>query len=94
MWIGFHDDPSFRWVRDRENRIVSSAKEGATIMRLLVPLEPGGSAPARRSDRPVRRLYNLDDLDEAIRTAQEADTEVVLTLFGPRAGRTAARARM
>ncbi len=82
MWIGFHDDPSFRWVRDRENRIVSSAEEGATIMRLLVrwnhavPRRPAGPTD------PFDRSYNLDDLDEAIRTAQEADTEVVLTLVG------------
>ena len=82
MWIGFHDDPSFRWVRDRENRIVSSAKEGATIMRLLVRWNQ--AVPRRPADPtdPFDPSYNLDDLDEAIRTAQEADTEVVLTLFG------------
>jgi Cellulase (glycosyl hydrolase family 5) len=82
MWIGFHDDPSFRWVKDRENRIVSSAKEGATVMRLLVRWnQTSPRRPADPSD-PFDPTYNLDDLDEGIRTAQEADTEVVLTLFG------------
>ena len=82
MWIGFHDDPSFRYVKDREDRIVSSAKQGATVMRLLVRWNQ--TVPRRPVDPtdPFDRSYNLNDLDEAIRTAQEADTEVVLTLFG------------
>jgi hypothetical protein len=36
MWIGFHDDPSYRWVPQREPRIERSADDGATIVRLLV----------------------------------------------------------
>ena len=36
MWVGFHDDPSFRWVDDRAIRIRASAQQGSTIMRLLV----------------------------------------------------------
>ena len=82
MWIGFHDDPSFRWVVDRESRIESSASQGASVMRLLVhwnktvPLRP-----ANPSD-PFDPSYKLDDLDDAIRTAQEQDMEVLLSLVG------------
>ena len=82
MWIGFHDDPSFRWVTDRQSRITSSAKEGANIMRLLVhwnrtaPRRPAGAS------NPFDPAYDFDDLDEAIRTAQRSDMEVVLTLSG------------
>ena len=82
MWIGFHDDPSFRWVRDRANRIESSAKEGANVMRLLVHWNR--TAPLRPADGsdPFDPAYDFDDLDEAIRTAQRNDMEVVLTLHG------------
>jgi hypothetical protein len=82
MWIGFHDDPSFRWVSDRETRIESAADEGATVMRLLVhwnrtvPLRPVDGSD------PFDPAYNFNDLDDAIRTAQRADMEVVLTLYG------------
>jgi hypothetical protein len=82
MWIGFHDDPSFRWVKDRSSRIQSSAKQGANVMRLLVhwnrsaPLRPGDASD------PFDPAYYFDDLDEAIRTAQRSDMEVVLTLHG------------
>jgi hypothetical protein len=82
MWIGFHDDPSFRWVPDREDRIVSSARQGASLMRLLVRWNQ--TVPRRPADAsdPFDRSYNFNDLDEAIRTAQRADMEVVLTLHG------------
>jgi hypothetical protein len=82
MWIGFHDDPSFRWVSDRTSRIESSAKEGASLMRLLVRWNQ--TVPRRPADGsdPFDPSYNFDDLDEAIRTAQRADMEVVLTLYG------------
>ena len=36
MWIGFHDDPSYRWVPSRSARIERSARDGANIVRLLV----------------------------------------------------------
>jgi hypothetical protein len=82
MWIGFHDDPSFRWSPDRAERIESSARNGATMIRLLVHWNQ--TAP-RRPDRPSDPFdpaYNFSDLDEAVRTAQEADLEVLLTIYG------------
>lgn len=82
MWVGFHDDPSFRWVSDRASRIESSASAGATVMRLLVQWNQTASTrPARASD-PFDPAYNFQDLDDAIRTAQESDLEVLLTIFG------------
>jgi Cellulase (glycosyl hydrolase family 5) len=82
MWIGFHDDPSFRWVDDRASRIESSASQGASVMRLLVHWDQTArQRPALPSD-PFDSAYNFDDLDDAIRTAQEQDMEVLLSLVG------------
>jgi len=82
MWIGFHDDPSFRWVTDRESRIESSASQGASVMRLLVHWDQTArQRPALASDS-FDPAYNFDDLDDAIRTAQEQDMEVLLSLVG------------
>ena len=73
MWIGFHDDPSFRWVGDREARIEASASQGASVMRLLVHWDKSAkSRPIVASD-PFDAAYNFDDLDDAIRTAQQQD---------------------
>ena len=82
LWIGFHDDPSFRWVDDRASRIESSAGEGATVMRLLVHWnQTAPSRPARGAD-PFDPAYRFDDLDDAIRIAQREDMEVLLSLVG------------
>ena len=82
MWVGFHDDPSFRWVPDRSSRIEAAAQQGATIMRLLVQWNLAAPRrPASPSD-PFDPAYNLDDVDEAVRLAQEMDQEVMLTISG------------
>ena len=82
MWVGFHDDPSFRWAGDRASRIESSAAKGASVIRLLVSWN---QTATRRPARPTDSFdpaYNFNDLDEAVRTAQESDLEVLLTLYG------------
>jgi hypothetical protein len=82
MWVGFHDDPSFRWVNDRIDRVQSSADDGAAMMRLLVQWNlVAPERPAVATD-PFDPAYKFDDLDEAIREAQRADMEVMLTISG------------
>lgn len=82
MWVGFHDDPSFRWVGDRANRIESSASRGATVMRLIVQWNETAQERPPRASNPFDSAYNFQDLDETIRTAQKADMEVLLTISG------------
>ena len=82
MWVGFHDDPSFRWVSDRESRIRSAAQEGSTIMRLLVQWNLAAPERPLNAADPFDLAYVFDDLDEALRTAQDADLEVMLTISG------------
>jgi hypothetical protein len=82
MWVGFHDDPSYRWVPGRLTRIERSAGDGATIVRLLVqwnlvaPRRP--SSPAD----PFDPAYRFDDVDQAVRAAQEQGQEAMLTISG------------
>ena len=82
MWIGFHDDPSFRWVNDRASLIRSASSQGATVMRLLVQWNQTALQRPESASDPFDPAYNFQDLDDAIRTAQESDMEVVLTLSG------------
>lgn len=82
MWVGFHDDPSFRWVGDRQARVRASADSSASIMRLLVQWNLAAKTrPASPTD-PFDPAYTFDDIDEAVRTAQEEDLEVMLTISG------------
>lgn len=82
MWIGFHDDPSFRWVDNRATRIQASAEANASIMRLLVQWNLAAKTrPANAAD-PFDPAYVFGDVDEAVRSAQDHGVEVILTLSG------------
>ena len=82
MWVGFHDDPSYRWVNDRLVRIERSASDGSTIVRLLVQWNlVAPERPATPTD-PFNATYRFDDVDEALRAAQQMDQEVMLTVSG------------
>jgi hypothetical protein len=82
MWVGFHDDPSFRWVGDRDSRVQGAASANATIMRLLVQWNLVARArPANGAD-PFDPAYEFGDVDEAVLAAQRNDQEVILTISG------------
>ncbi len=82
MWIGFHDDPSFRWVTDRDARVQGAAGSNATVMRLLVQWNLAAKTRPASPANPFDPAYELDDVDEAVRNAQLNDQEVVLTISG------------
>jgi hypothetical protein len=81
MWIGFHDDPSFRWVADRHERVAGAAQVNASIVRLLVKNLVANTRPATSTD-PFDPSYEFSDIDEAVLAAQENDLEVILTISG------------
>jgi Cellulase (glycosyl hydrolase family 5) len=82
MWIGFHDDPSFRWVGDRTARVQGAASENATIIRLLVQWNLVARNRPATATNPFDPAYVFGDVDEAVRAAQENDQEVLLTISG------------
>jgi hypothetical protein len=82
MWVGFHDDPSYRWVPERTSRIHRSADDGATIVRLLVQWNLVASRRPARPASPFDPAYRFDDVDEAVRAAQEQGQEAMITIFG------------
>ena len=82
MWIGFHDDASFRWSQNRAERVQAAADAGSTILRLLVQWDLAApKRPARPTD-PFDPAYVFGDVDEAVRAAQVADQEVLITISG------------
>jgi hypothetical protein len=82
MWLGFHDDPSYRWAPDRLVRIKRSADDGASIVRLLVQWNVAAPRRPANPANPFDRAYVLNDVDEAIRAAQEHGQETMLTISG------------
>ena len=82
MWVGFHDDPSFRWVTNRQELVAGSAQNNASIIRLLVQWNLAAKTRPANATDPFDPAYEFDDVDEAVRSAQENDQEVILTISG------------
>ena len=82
MWVGFHDDPSFRWEGDRDVTLNRARGANATMVRAVVTW--ASVAPTRPADAtdPFDPAYQLNDVDELVRDTQKRGMEVLLTIWG------------
>jgi hypothetical protein len=82
MWVGFQDDPSFRWREDRAAMLDEAVDANAGIARTTVYWSK--IAPRRPSNpsSPFDPAYRWDDLDEFLRGAQLRGLETLLTIWG------------
>ena len=82
MWVGFQDDPSFRWRDDRASMLDEAVTPNAGIVRTTVywsriaPFRPASPS------NPFDPAYRWDDLDEFVRSAQFRGLETLLTIWG------------
>ena len=82
MWVGFQDDPMFRWDPDRMAAIDRARSNDARIVRTVVDWSQAApERPASPAD-PFDPAYKLDDVDELVRNAQQRGMEVLITLWG------------
>jgi hypothetical protein len=82
MYVGFQDDPSFRWSAARATNLDRAAKARVSVIRTTVTwASVAPTRPAKASD-PFDQAYRFDDLDEMIRGAQQRNIEVLLTVWG------------
>ncbi len=82
MWVGFQDDPTFRWREDRGAMLDEAVDANAGIVRTTVYWSR--IAPRRPSNpsNPFDPAYRFDDLDEFVRGAQFRGLETLLTIWG------------
>jgi len=82
MWVGFQDDPSFRWREDRAAMLDQAVDANAGVVRTTVYWSK--VAPRRPSNpsNPFDSAYQWDDLDELVRGAQFRGMETLLTIWG------------
>ena len=82
MYVGFHDDPNFRYETRRTEMLDQVRSTHATIVRTLVTWPTiAPTRPANAAD-PFDPAYNFNDLDELVRNTQPRDMEVIITLWG------------
>ena len=58
MWVGFHDDPVFRWNDGRADELDRAVSEHATIIRTLVTwANVAPTKPASATGRQIMRIF-------------------------------------
>ena len=82
MWVGFQDDPMFRWDPQRMEAMDRARGNDARIVRTVVDWSQ--VAPDRPSSAidPFDPAYKFEDIDELVRNAQQRGMEVLITLWG------------
>ena len=82
MFVGFHDDPNFRYEENRHAVLDQARDANTTIVRTLVTW--ANIAPTRPStpSDPFDPDYRFDDLDELVRNTQRRGMEVLITIWG------------
>jgi hypothetical protein len=82
MPVGFQDDPTFRWIEGAPEQLDRLQETGATIIRATADWRAiAAERPVRATD-PFDKNYNLNDLDDMIRNAQQRGIQVMLTIWG------------
>jgi hypothetical protein len=82
MYVGFHDDPNFRYEERRADMLDQARSANATIVRTLVTW--ANVAPTRPANaaNPFDPAYRFNDIDELVRNTQARDMEVLITIWG------------
>jgi hypothetical protein len=82
MYVGFHDDPNFRYEERRTEMLDQVRSTNATIVRTLVTWANVAPTRPRNAANPFDPAYRFNDLDELVRNAQARDLEVLITIWG------------
>ncbi len=82
MFVGFQDDPSFRWREDRAAVLDQAVQAGAGLVRTTVYWSRIAPSRPANAANPFDRAYHWDDLDELVRAAQLRGMESMLTIWG------------
>jgi cellulase (glycosyl hydrolase family 5) len=83
MYVGFQDDPSFRFRDTRQSNLDAAQAANATIIRSQVTWSQiAPTRPANGADPFDPAYARLSDVDEFVRSAQRRGMEVLLTIYG------------
>jgi hypothetical protein len=82
MYIGFHDDPNFRYEERRAGMLDQARDANTTIVRTLVTWANVAPTRPANASNPFDSAYLFNDLDELVRNTQDRDMEVLITIWG------------
>ncbi len=82
MFVGFQDDPSFRWRQDRASVLDKAVQANASVVRTTVYWSRIAPSRPANAANPFDPAYRWDDLDEVVQAAQFRGMETMLTIWG------------
>jgi len=82
MWVGFQDDPMFRWDPQRMEAMDRARGSNARIVRTVVDWSRAATDRPANPTNSFDPAYNFGDVDELVRNAQQRGMEVLITLWG------------
>ncbi len=82
MYVGFQDDPSFRWRQDRASVLDTAVQANAGVVRTTVYWSRVAPRRPTLASNPDDPAYQWNDLDELVRGAQFRGMEMYLTIWG------------
>jgi hypothetical protein len=82
MYVGFHDDPNFRFEENRGATLDQARDANATVVRTLVTWASVAPKRPKNAANAFDPAYRFDDLDELVRNTQRRGLEVLLTVWG------------
>ncbi len=82
MWVGFQDDPSFRWRQDRASMLDEAVDTNSGVIRTTVYWSRVAPRRPANASNSFDSAYRWDDLDELVRSAQFRGMEMLLTIWG------------
>jgi hypothetical protein len=82
LLVGLQDDPSFRWDADRAQMLDVARDSGLSLIRTVVVWrDVAPTRPANPAD-PFDPAYQLDDVDDLVRSAQQRGIELLVSIWG------------
>jgi hypothetical protein len=82
LLVGLQDDPSFRWAPDRAEMLDQARDASVTLLRTIVVWKDAAPRrPANPAD-PFDPAYQLDDVDDLVRSAQQRGLELLISIWG------------
>jgi Cellulase (glycosyl hydrolase family 5) len=82
LLVGFQDDASLRWAEDRAEVLDHVRDARAAVIRTIVVWRDVAPVRPAVAEDPFDPAYNLDDLDDLARSAQQRGVELLLTIWG------------
>jgi hypothetical protein len=82
LLVGFQDDATFRWAADRAQMLDLARDASVSIIRTTVVWsDVAPTRPAEPAD-PFDPAYELDEVDDLVRSAQQRGIELLITIWG------------